>query len=575
MGAVITGPDAGAVGSGPGNAGYITRSSAVAEDEGERLSTHNVPDDVKSGSDETWEQQRIRLRTWAEQVKQEEKARHGNRSGQPRTHYRTVLSYEGKIPAYQAQQDAQEFLEEAFPDAKAFSVVHQDTDHTHVHIWMSARKVDGKKIHIGKGDIQEINRTWDEIYQRRAYRKEEVQFGGDLVRKMREAQDFKRKYAQLRDQGASEAELEQWAKENRPKRAIPPGPQVYRERDLRHGVETVAQRAEAEQIEDRLHEDRSAVIEQVEKNLEERHGTRHDRGSEGAEREANPDRQATGPGERTTSEQSRGADSGADRERAPGRSGRDRRGSEGDQKRDEHGKEQAENGRFEDVGGQQEPEQREGGSGGPDGPADGNSDSFGSSGRSGDAANSEMGNRASVDSGGGSGSSSSDLGDSQGEGSYNVRKHLAEGENAEAARVFDRLDREDQERLSQTLTKKLKGELRKGRFKADREAGGTEEAYQALSSNEQELVAGIQASERGILPDEEAEKVREAIQSLDEGQANAVREALPSDAQSVFEKIKQSTEQSEEQSESQDKSESEDQDRSKGSDLGHDRGMSL
>jgi hypothetical protein len=167
------------------------------------------------------------------------------------------------------------------------------------------------------------------------------------------------------------------------------------------------------------------------------------------------------------------------------------------------------------------------------------------------------------------------LGDSQGEGSYNVRKHLAEGENAEAARVFDRLDREDQERLSQTLTKKLKGELRKGRFKADREAGGTEEAYQALSSNEQELVAGIQASERGILPDEEAEKVREAIQSLDEGQANAVREALPSDAQSVFEKIKQSTEQSEEQSESQDKSESEDQDRSKGSDLGHDRGMSL
>jgi hypothetical protein len=180
-----------------------------------------------------------------------------------------------------------------------------------------------------------------------------------------------------------------------------------------------------------------------------------------------------------------------------------------------------------------------------------------------------------VDGSGGSGASSSDLGDSESERSYRVRELLAEGENAEAARVFGRLDREDQERLSQTLTKKLQGELRRGQFKADREAGGTEEAYQALSSNEQELVAGIQAIDRGILPEEQAEKVREAISSLGEDQRSRVRESLPSGAQSVFEEIKRSSEQSEEQSESQDKSESEDQDRSKGSGLGYDQGMSL
>ena len=574
MGAVITGPDAGAVGSGPGNAGYITRSSAVVEAEDDRLSTHNVPDDVKSDPGETWEQQRTRLRTWAEQVKQEEKARHGNRAGQPRTHYRTILSYEKKIPAYQAQQDAQELLEEEFPKARAFSVVHQDTDNTHVHIWMSARKTDGKKVHIGRGDIEQINRTWDEIYERRKYGRRLVE-PDSLTKKMLEAQDFKRKYAQLRDQGASEAELEQWAKENRPKRATPPGPQTYRERDLRHGVESVAQRAEAETIEDRLHEDRSAVIEHAEKNLEKRHGTSHNRGSAGSEREANADRQAPGPGKRAASEQGRGADSGTARGRASGESQRDRRRSEGDQKRNEHGKEESENGSVEDVGGKQEPEQREGGSGGPNGPADRDGDSIGASGGSSDPASSEMGDRASMDSDGGSGASSSDLGDSQGEASYDVRKHLAEGENAEAARVFERLDSEDQKRLSQALTKKLQGELRRGQFKADREASGTEEAYQALSSNEQELVAGIQASERGILPDEETEKVREAIQSLDEGQANAVREALPSDSQSVFEEANSSTDRSEEQSESQGKSESEDQDRSKGSGLGYDGGMSI
>jgi len=574
MGAVITGPDAGAVGSGPGNAGYITRSSAVVEAEDERLSTHNVPDDVKSDTGETWEQQRTRLRTWAEQVKQEEKARHGNRSGQPRTHYRTVLSYETKIPAAQAQQDAQEFLEESFPDAKAFSVVHQDTENTHVHIWMSARKTDGKKIHIGKGDIEQINRTWDEIYERRKYGRRLVE-PDSLTKKMREAQDFKRKYAQLRDQGASEAELEQWAKENRPKRATPACPELYRERDLRHGVETVAQRAEAEQIEDRLSEDRSAVIEQVEKNLEERHGTRHDRGSEGAEREANADRQATGPGERTTSEQGGGKNSGTARGRASGESQRDRRRSEGDQKRNEHRKEESENGSIEDIDGGEEYDRREVGTGESNPPADGNSDSICASGGSSDAASSEMGGRASVDGDGGSGASSSGLGNSQGEASYDVRKHLAEGENAEAARVFGRLDREDQERLSQTLTKELRGELRKGRLKADREADGAEEAYQALSSNEQELVAGVQSIERGILPEGAAESVREAISDLGEGEQSQVREALPSSTESIFEEIKRSSEKSEERSESQDKSESEDQDRSKGSDLGHDRGMSL
>ena len=154
-------------------------------------------------------------------------------------------------------------------------------------------------------------------------------------------------------------------------------------------------------------------------------------------------------------------------------------------------------------------------------------------------------------------------------GSYRVRQLLAEGENAEAARVFGRLDREDQERLSQTLTKNLRGELRKGRFKADREADGAEKAYQALSPNEQELVAGIQAIDRGILPEEQAERVREAISSLGEDQRSQVREALPSSAQSVFEGLK-----SEGRSEGQDSSKDESEDKDPSEEKDRDRGRS-
>jgi hypothetical protein len=144
--------------------------------------------------------------------------------------------------------------------------------------------------------------------------------------------------------------------------------------------------------------------------------------------------------------------------------------------------------------------------------------------------------------------------------SYRVRQLLAEGENAEAARVFGQLDSEDQKRLSQTLTKKLRGELRKGQFKADREADGTERAYQALSSDGKELVAGVQAIERGILPEEAAESVREAISDLGEGERSRVREALPSSAQGVFEGLK-SEGRSEGQDSSKDESESKDSDR--------------
>lgn len=151
------------------------------------------------------------------------------------------------------------------------------------------------------------------------------------------------------------------------------------------------------------------------------------------------------------------------------------------------------------------------------------------------------------------------------EGSYRVRQLLAEGENAEAARVFGRLDREDQERLSQTLTKKLRKELWRGRFRADREADGAERAYQALSLDEKKLVVGIQAIERGLFSEEKEEKVREAISGLGEGERNRVREAVPSGAQSVFEEVK-----SEGRSEEQDSSKGESED--KGRDRGRSRG---
>ena len=208
--------------AGPQNANYITRPSAAEQGE---VAYHNAPEDVEAA--ETWEETRVRLRSWAEQVKMEERARHGNRAGRARTHYRAVISYEEKIEAEAAREDAEKWLEEEFPEAQAVGIVHQDTDQTHVHIWMSARKLDGKKVHISNREMKELHATFDSIYERR------MGVRSRNAEKIEETRRFKRRYAELREQGADATELKRWAEANRPDRADPPGPEVYRERDKR------------------------------------------------------------------------------------------------------------------------------------------------------------------------------------------------------------------------------------------------------------------------------------------------------------------------------------------------------
>ena len=274
----------GSVGSGAKNASYITRESAADGN----LGYHNAPDDVRAA--DTWEETRIRLRSWADQVEAEEKARHGNRVGQPRTHYRAVLSYEDEISTRAARQDAEEWLEEAFPDARAVAAVHQDTDHTHVHIWMSARKIDDSKVHISNSDLKEVNRSWDRIYEDR------MQTPGRIAEKMEETAEFKRRYAELREQGASARELKQWAEAHRPERATPPGPGVYRERDRRPAVDDLAQRAD--EVEEQKVRALSEVAERAQQRIDQRGAYERDEGgSERAEREVGEGHSPAGRGE--------------------------------------------------------------------------------------------------------------------------------------------------------------------------------------------------------------------------------------------------------------------------------------
>lgn len=317
-GAVIT-FESGNPSAASANAGYITRDQAADR---ESLTFHNQPEGTETPHDHTtragWQDQKMRLETWAQMRQEEEITKHGNRAGDPRTHYRTVLSFEEKISSKRAVDAAQDWLESEFPDARAFAVAHQDTDNTHVHVWMSARKTDGSKINVSASDFRSLTSEWDRIYA------ETMDREAKLREKMEETRQFKRKYAEMKEEGASTYELARWAVRNRPERADPPSPEVYRQRDERRAGKAIADRAEeiVETTKDDRHDQIETLADQIESRIDQRGAhEREQAGSRTAERTTRGHSEGAREGKREAEQPGQSQDEGGDQPDS-GRSGR-------------------------------------------------------------------------------------------------------------------------------------------------------------------------------------------------------------------------------------------------------------
>jgi hypothetical protein len=161
-----------------------------------------------------------------------------------------------------------------------------------------------------------------------------------------------------------------------------------------------------------------------------------------------------------------------------------------------------------------------------------------------------------------------------------VRSLLKEGKNAEAVRIYEDLDYEKQDRMS--FSRDEAQAIWKGRFQVDREIAGTQEDFEALSEDQKQAVEAVQKAsfmdKIEEAPDwdfqEHAKIAEEAIQSLDGGEVEAVREALPSRHSGVFEEIRSEVEsgQSEENAPPEEKGQDEGQDSSSKYDLGYGHG---
>ena len=165
------------------NAAYITRESAT-EGREESVYLHNM-EELRG---EDYRETRTNIISYAHARQDEEQVAKRRGGGEARTHYRGALTFDRKEETEQARRMAEQFLKSNFPKARAVAAVHQDTAHTHVHLWIDARGTDGKKLHLNYKEYRSLDERWVKQYAREYGQ----QYERDHLAKKAETREYKR-----------------------------------------------------------------------------------------------------------------------------------------------------------------------------------------------------------------------------------------------------------------------------------------------------------------------------------------------------------------------------------------------
>lgn len=169
------------------HASYITRESACRS-----ISFYNL-DELHSENDY---ENRVNAISHAYAREDIETAK----EGRGRTHYRIILSWDRREETDRAKEQAHEFLKENFDKGRGFIAVHQDTEHTHAHVWLDARTNDGRKLHISKGVYRQLDESWARLYDRNY----QTEYAKEYKQKKEQTRAWKRSRVQEQHHGQSE-----------------------------------------------------------------------------------------------------------------------------------------------------------------------------------------------------------------------------------------------------------------------------------------------------------------------------------------------------------------------------------
>ncbi len=182
----------GSAGASSANIRYITREKAAQG----RIWTRNLPDHATEG--ETRKEQIDNLKEYARQREEDELEKSRTGSGQTRTHYRAIYSFDREVSDEQVKRMIDEHLNKNFPDARYIAANHHDTEHTHAHIWLEARDTNEKKINISNKQYKTLDDDFaricaEELQDRSLY--------DDHINKKNQTQDWKREAYEARQRG--------------------------------------------------------------------------------------------------------------------------------------------------------------------------------------------------------------------------------------------------------------------------------------------------------------------------------------------------------------------------------------
>ena len=159
---------------------YISRQTAVLDDV-VGVVMRNIPESVREARNYrelrenlacyAWAREKSEIAQYKSKTNSQTKGK-GKGKKEVRTHYRVMASFEKDIDTEKIKQMMNEWLENKLPTARACGFIHRDTDHTHIHIWVDARKISGEKIHLGSASYKSLDKEWNRIYSKEMGRPE-------------------------------------------------------------------------------------------------------------------------------------------------------------------------------------------------------------------------------------------------------------------------------------------------------------------------------------------------------------------------------------------------------------------
>lgn len=144
---------------------YISRPGAVKE----RLDGTiliGIPKEVTNVGSYAELRESLEAFAWSREESERRAFKASGRTGDARSHYRSLMSFPGEKTTPAIERLIREWLSSCLSKAVVCGFVHRNSERVHIHLWIDSRGSDGKKLEFSYSGWRSLSKHWDRIYQR-------------------------------------------------------------------------------------------------------------------------------------------------------------------------------------------------------------------------------------------------------------------------------------------------------------------------------------------------------------------------------------------------------------------------